>query len=229
MGLEILHDDISVSDYHLSPTERPDIPTPEQEVESIVVEGRHGSLTRLGEFKDIPFSIEYNLLENSNIKSLLRNIRGYFFGKKRLRFSDDPNFYYRIKSLKISDTNNQIEEYGLFKVDYICDPFQYEFTGDIVLNNNSILINRGTIDSEPLLKVYGSGNSIVTINGHILKLNNLSDYISVDCELKEAHKNGVSKNSDMVGDFPVFKVGENTISWNAAVTKMVVEPRWRYI
>lgn len=225
---DTLLDNIPSSDFKLAPTSRPDIPTPEQDVEMIEVEGRHGSLTKLGKFKDIPFDIEYNILEDMNIKPLLRRIKGYFFGKKKLQFTDD-NVYYKIKSLKISETNNEIEQYGLFTVSFVCDPFQYELDQEIRLNKPSSIINRGTIESEPLITIFGNGNIELQVNGKPLYLTDVEEFISLDSELKDAYKNNFAKNYLMIGEFPVFEVGENNIYWSGKVTSVVIEPRWRYI
>ena len=225
---DTLLDNIPSSDFKLAPTFRPDIPTPEQVVESINVDGRHGSLTRLGAFKDIDFPIEYNILEMDNIKPQLRKIKGYFFGKKTLQFTDD-DVYYKIKSLQITETDNQIEEYGLFTVQFICDPFQYEKNTIKIITQSSTLINIGTVESEPLIKVFGTGNIKISINDKSFQILSLTDYISIDCELKETHRNKASRNKNMVGEYPVFKVGNNIISFTGSITKLEIEPRWRYI
>lgn len=225
---DTLLDNIVSSDLKISPTFRPDIPTPEQVVESISVDGRHGSLTRLGAFKDIDFPIEYNILEMDNIKPQLRKIKGYFFGKKTLQFTDD-NVYYKIKSLQITETDNQIEEYGLFTVQFVCDPFQYEPDSIISITKKTTLINPGTVESEPLIKVYGTGIVKLTVNGELFQLKNLMDYISVDCELKETYRNDISHNDYMIGEFPEFNMGVNTISFTGNVVKIEINPRWRYI
>lgn len=31
----------------------------------------------------------------------------------------------------------------------------------------------------------------------------------------------------MAGDYPVFYIGENMISWTGAVSKIEITPRWR--
>jgi phage-related protein len=31
----------------------------------------------------------------------------------------------------------------------------------------------------------------------------------------------------MTGDYPVFSIGKNTISWSGSITKIEVTPRWR--
>lgn len=225
---DTLLDNIPSSDFKLAPTFRPDIPTPEQVVETITVDGRHGSLTSLGAFKDITFPIEYNILEEENIKPLLRKIRGYFFGKKVLQFTDDDVFY-KIKSLQITETDNQIEEYGLFTVAFVCDPFQYEKSPNRTITTGTTIINPGTIESEPLIKIFGTGDIKIIINDDSFQITGLTDYISVDCELKETHRNKVSKNKNMVGGYPTFKPGNNKISFTGNVTKLEVETRWRYI
>ncbi|MEH7490828.1 phage tail domain-containing protein [Neobacillus niacini] len=226
--LDTLLDGLASQSLNLAITERPEIPTPQQVVESIEVEGRHGSLTRLGAFKDISFPIEYNILEYENIKPLLRQIRGYFFGKKTLQFTDDHVFY-KIKSLQISETNNEIEEYGLFTVTFVCDPFQYELNNSLTIMQPTTLFNPGTIESEPILTVYGNGDLIITINGVPIMLEDVVDYVVVDSELMNSYKGDVSKNNLMTGDFPLFIPGKNTISWEGSVSKIVIEPGWRYI
>lgn len=225
---DTLLDNVPSSDFKLAPTSRPDIPTPEQIVETVEVDGRHGSLTKLGKFKDISFNIEYNILEDMNIKPLLRKIKGYFFGKKTLKFTDD-DVYYKIKSLKISETNNEIEQYGLFTVSFVCDPFQYELDHEIKLSKPSSIINRGTIESEPLITIFGNGNIELHVNGIPLYLIDVDGFISLDSALQDAYKNNTAKNYLMVGDFPIFELGENEIFWLGKVLAIVIEPRWRYI
>ena len=43
------------------------------------------------------------------------------------------------------------------------------------------------------------------------------------------YKDNVSKNDKKVGEYPAFFVGENTISWTGNVTKVEIEPRWRFL
>ena len=33
----------------------------------------------------------------------------------------------------------------------------------------------------------------------------------------------------LTGEFPVLKPGANAISWTGAVTKVVIQPNWRYL
>lgn len=226
--LDTILDNVPSKSLKISITKRPTIPAPQQMVETIIVEGRHGSLTRLGAFQDISFEIEYNILEMENIKPQLRKIRGYFFGKKTLKFSDD-NVYFKIKSLQISETNNEIEQYGLFTVNFVCDPFQYQTKDSLILIQPATVINNGTFESEPLLVIYGTGDITLTINSRSFIVKGLVDYVEIDSELKEAHRDTLPRNNTMIGEFPIFTPGNNEISWVGNVTKLEIEPRWRYI
>ncbi|MEC0117235.1 phage tail protein, partial [Bacillus cereus] len=87
--LDIGIDNQLASDYGICMVERPVIPTAEQEVEHIEVPGRHGSLTKKGAFKDVPLKIKFNMLEEENIKPLVRRMKAWLMNGKTLYFTDD--------------------------------------------------------------------------------------------------------------------------------------------
>lgn len=226
----ILLDDVSNKTLGISLVSRPEIPSAEQIVEYIEVDGRHGSLTKKGSYKNITIPMEFSFMGiQKTVKQMLREVKGWVLNKENLVFSDDPNFYYEVKNIVVNSTVNDVDIYGRVAIDFVCSPFQYQITTPITLNEAAVLVNSGTIEAEPLIKVFGLGDVTVTVNGQMFKLNGMADYISVDCELKEAHRNKTSRNSNMVGEFPVFIPGQNTISFSSNVTKLVIEPRWRYI
>lgn len=225
----ILLNGVSNKSLGLSLTSRPEIPSAEQNVEYINVEGRHGSLVKKGSYGDITIPMEFSFLGiRMTVKSLVREIKRWILNKTELIFSDDPGFYYQVKNIVVNSTVNDIDIYGRVAIDFVCSPFLYEKINPITLNEPTDLINPGTIESEPLIKVFGTGDVSITVNGNVIKLNGMADYMTIDSELEEAHRNGYSRNSNMVGSFPVFEMGENVISWSEGVTKIVVEPRWRY-
>lgn len=226
--LDTFLDGVPSQDMKLSVVERPEIPTPERTVEYTAVDGRHGSLTKLGGFKDISITVEYNVLEMMNIKPIIRNVRGYFFNAKTLRFSDD-DVYYKIKDVVVDAMTNSDAEYGDFKVVFTCDPFQYLVTRAVTLTEPAVLRNIGTIEAEPVMKIYGAGNVEVSVNGEKFKINNLNEHVTIDSELLEAYRDDLSMNDHMIGDFPIFKVGNNNITWNGSISKIEIDPGWRFI
>lgn len=215
-------------DFQLCLVERPDIPTAKRKVKKIEIPGRHGPLTKKEEFEDVSFKVKFNLLEDENIKPLLRRIKAWLINAKILSFTDD-NVYRKIKQVEIGDINNEIEEYGLFEVTFTADPFEYAICQPLEIIKPGMILNYGTFEALPKLTIYGSGTSTLTINGISFQLKNIKDGMIVDSELKETYAGTVSMNNQMVGKFPVFTVGENTIVWTGTITKIVVEPRWCYI
>lgn len=226
--IESLLDGVSNESLDISITVRPNIPAPELETEFFEIEGRHGYLTKIKKFKDIQFDVEYNILEMLNVKPLLRKIRGFFYGKSMLQFSDD-DIYYKIKSAQIGGTNNEIEEYGKFTVTFTCDPFQYEAQARETITAPVTIINPGTVESEPYLKVYGTGDITLTINTKNVYLYGVDGYAEIDSQDMEYHKDLLPIENGMGGDFPIFEVGENDITWTGTVTKIEMDGRWRYI
>ncbi|MBJ8093162.1 phage tail domain-containing protein [Bacillus cereus] len=216
------------SDYRICMVDRPVIPTAKQKVEHIEVPGRHGSLTKKGAFEDVPFKVKFNLLEEENIKPLLRRIKAWLMNGKTLYFTDDE-VYRKIKHVEIGDIANEIEEYGEFEVEFTLDPFEYIATAPIVLTKPESILNPGTIESDPKLVIYGSGDVTVTINDVSFRIKGVVYSVTIDSELLEAYVGTTSMNSKMIGEFPLFKAGINSISWSGTVTKIIVEPRWRYV
>ncbi|MBJ8054694.1 phage tail family protein [Bacillus cereus] len=216
-------------DYHICMVERPDIPTAKEKIEFIEVPGReNGSLTKKNGYEDVTFKVNFNLLEDENIKPLLRRIKAWLMRAKILSFTDD-NVYRKIKSVEIGDINNEIEEYGQFEVTFISDPYEYAIEQPLEFNTAITIINYGTLHSLPKFNIYGSGTITIQINGQSFQLKDVSNSIVVDSDLKECYSGTTPMNNKMVGDFPTFKEGENTISWAGTVTKIELETRWRYL
>ena len=47
--------------------------------------------------------------------------------------------------------------------------------------------------------------------------------------IQEAYQGKTLLNDKMEGDFPVLKPGTNLISWSGGVTRLVIQPNWRYL
>ncbi|MBG9511774.1 hypothetical protein ABE47_06155 [Bacillus thuringiensis] len=216
------------SDYRICMVDRPVIPTAKQKVEHIEVPGRHGSLTKKGAFEDVPLKIKFNLLEDENIKPLIRRIKAWFLNGKTLYFTDDE-VYRKIKSVEIGDIANEMEEYGEFEVDFILDPFEYTEDVNLKLTEPGIFYNPGTIESEPKFWIVGNGTLRITINDVSFQVKDVNGSVVVDSEVLEAYSGIIPMNSKMIGEFPIFKIGENKIDWSGNIQFMSIRPRWRFI
>ena len=210
---------------------RPSIASAEKKYETTEVEGRDGSLTRFLGYDDLKFSLNFNILFQSDIKQKLREIKGVLAQASTLSFDDSPNFYYKIKQAQISETESVIKASGVFSVDFVAEPFEYQKTSSTAYTTKPInLTNQTTTTALPIIKVTGTGTVVLSVNGVGITLTGLTSSITLDSELQEAYTGlTTNMNSSMNGEFPVFKIGSNSITWTGTVTKVEIDPKWRWL
>lgn len=63
----------------------------------------------------------------------------------------------------------------------------------------------------------------------IVELEGVSGSITLDSQLQEAYSGVIGLNSAMSGEFPILKPGQNAVSWSGEVTKVEIQPNWRYL
>ena len=98
-----------------------------------------------------------------------------------------------------------------------------------VTASGTIITNPGSVYSEPILTVTGSGDITLMVGTTIVELEDISGSIVIDSVLKEAYQGTTLMNDHMSGDFPVLRPGENAISWTGAVTRVLIQPNWRFL
>ncbi|QDZ76787.1 phage tail domain-containing protein [Bacillus cereus] len=225
--LEIGIDNELASSYGLGLVGRPVIPTAKQKVEHIEIPGRHGSLTKKGAYENVPFKVKFNMLERENIKPFIRRAKPWLLQGRTLFFTDDE-VYRKIKHVEMGDITTEIEEHGEFEVDFTLDPFEYTEDVNLKLTKPGVIYNPGTMESEPKFWIVGNGTFRITINDVSFQIKDVNGSAVIDSEVLEAYTDTISMNNKMVGQFPIFNVGENTIEWSGAIQFMEIRPRWRY-
>ena len=109
-------------------------------------------------------------------------------------------------------------------------PFSYDiFSQSLIKTAPFKIFNIGTFDSEPIITVFGSGNITLKVNGQNVYLTGITDRITLDSEMQNAYRGTASMNSRMSGEFPVLSVGQNDITWSGNVTKLEIQPNWRWV
>ena len=210
---------------------RPSIPSADKKYETIEVEGRDGALTKFIGYQDLKFSLKFNILFQSDIKQKLREIKGLLSVAKTLAFDDSPNFFYKIKQAQISDTETIIKSSGVFTVEFIADPFEFESSSVLEYENPSNLLirNNTTYFSQPVLKIFGQGNIKLFGNDELVEIKQINEGIVIDSEMQEAYYNDNNMNHQMLGSFPVFAIGENKIRTEGNIDKIEILPNWRWL
>ncbi|GHU48758.1 hypothetical protein FACS1894127_0100 [Clostridia bacterium] len=230
MNAFIINENInSRSDLSLRITQPPRLPASRRIVDSIGVDGREGTLTVLKGWEDITFDMRAALI-GTDIRPRWRSVLPQILAAGTLYFSTDPEVYYKVKHVSAGELEMRLSGLGEFSLKFTCAPFRYQRNVSMVtMTSSGTITNPGTTYSLPRIKVYGTGTRTLTINSKPIILNLLSGSLMLDSELKECFYGNAAQNNRMTGDFPVFAAGSNQVTLGSGITKVEIEPRWRYI
>ena len=222
--------DCRTKGIHVS--ELPPITIPLERSKQTNVPGRPGSLTQLeGDdvYDDMILTATCFIADPAQIPA----IAAWLKGKGTVTFANRTGGHYnaRIANQIPFEKVLRGNPHCSFAVNFRCYPFWYqENVSDVTITTSGDTVtNPGSVYSEPLITVYGSGNITLMVGTTIVELTNVSSSLVLDCALKEAYKGANLMNDHMSGDFPVLKPGLNAISWSGNVTRIVIKPNWRYL
>lgn len=181
---------INTVELDIKAIERHSLPIPSFKFKEIEAEGINGSYIEESEnVKDIQFEISFNFLyendddfnfKKKSIKNWLRKVKD-----NKLSFSDNDDYYYRVKRLEVSNIEREINV-ATFEVKFICEGYEYSLSGCREIS----ILSTGKNILKPL-KNYS------TING--FNLNNL---------LKNGVQYTVTNNKNQLVKIAEFKDAE---------------------
>lgn len=118
-----------------------------------------------------------------------------------------------------------------FTVEFECEPFRYHYpaAAAFAFNTQGRLQNPGTAPAEPLIRLNGSGDVSLLIDGTSLLIDGVSSYVMIDCETQMVYKGNSNLGASVtrIGDWPVIAPGGSLINWTGNVTGLQITPRWR--
>ena len=212
--------------------EQPPLTVPEERVTYTDVPGRPGSLTALeGDdvYDDMILTAQCIIADPAQIPV----IAGWLKGSGTVTFANRlGGFYYARIANQISfEKILRGNPHRSFAVNFRCKPFWYQAGVQPVTltSSGSTITNPGTVYSEPIITVNGSGDIPLMVGTKIIELTGLTGSITLNSELQEAYNGTTDMNAHMSGEFPVLTPGLNGISWSGNVTSIVVQPNWRYL
>lgn len=150
--------------------------------------------------------------------------------------SDEPDVYYEILDVYITDA--RIHEVTGYLIDVIFTtmPFGYELNEQVrSLTNGDILVNHTNAPMYPRIDVFGTSASEVSIQigSQVVKLRELNQKATI--ESKPLHQTvldntGREKNSIMNGDFFEIKKGStNIVTLSSGITRIEMTTRWAWL
>ena len=207
---------------------------PKERGKLVEVPGRDGYLWA-GEdaYGDVTVRVQCQTTDEADMAAVSAWLRG----AGELRFSDDPERFYRarvVKEFSRSAAMNRCVNQA-FTVTFDCQPFLYHREAEDValISSPATVSNPGTHKSAPRLTIEGTGDAVLTIGTQILEVTDLAGGVIVDsesCECFDLTETALRNDRVTLMDdcFPVLQPGANIISWTGdGVTKVTVAPRWR--
>jgi len=230
----LIYNNKSSLDLNLKIPKRPSIPLPKRQYNETPIEGRDGSLIEdLETYEDIKIPVNFNFIDRINMNDSARKVMLWLSNIEddSLSFTDDLDFYYRVKKIEYTDIERQIKVKGTFTITFVCEPFRYYRRNDIITIEASpfnLYAPDFNYSSKPLMKVYGSGDITLTINNEDVLLFDISDHIIIDSVLEEAYSDTFENlNNKMKGEFPKLTSSINSIDWIGNITNIEITPNWR--
>ena len=223
----------SFSDYGVYISKRPSIPSPKRRITNIVIPGKSSSL-RFDEntYEDITIALECSIKDDI-LPNKIDEIKEWLlsYGESDLVFSNQHNKKYIAQVVNVIDFTQVLKYISKFVIVFNCRPFKYEVESDVIeMTAEGSVTNPGSISSEPIIKIFGSGDINLTINSEVIKLKEVTNHIILDSVQQNCYNEAIDNlNNKMNGEFPKFEVGENNISWTGAVSKVEVIPNWRWL
>lgn len=210
----------------------PSIPIANEEYEEQPVEGRSGNLIiNKGTYPDKKIPFTFTILspqidiDFERVYEWLTEIED-----NRLIFGRNDRCY-KVKKVIFGNIQKEFRTIGEFDVIFLCETFTQDLDKTVhEITSSGFKINyTGNAPGDTLIKVYGTGNIQLTINGETMQINNVNNYVEIDSDLLQVrNQDGTSKDNDTLGDFILLEKGINTISYTGAVTKIVVEYTIKY-
>ena len=221
---------VKCTEYGIHVTEQPPVTLPAERVTYTNVPGRAGSLATLEAddvYDDMILAAQCVIANPSKIPE----IAAWLKGSGTVTFANRQGGYYnaRITNQISFDKILRGNPHCSFTVNFRCTPFWYLDANDKLTFTESTFIvkNPGSVDAEPVITLYGSGDINLSVGSQLIELTDLTDCITLDTPLMEVYNGKTNMNGHMSGEFLVLKPGANAIGWTGDVTKVEIVPNWR--
>ena len=211
------------------------LPPNNEEIETIPIEDRNGSLTRKkGTFPDRSLDITFVLphLNKNEMYEKIEEILDWLENIEDNKLVIREDRYYIVKSVSYGDITTQALRFYEITITFTLKPFAYDPSEkETTITSSKILKNLGNVYSEPTITIEPKTaitNFTITINDKDFKIvDTVNKTVTIDCELKKCISNNLNLNTS--GDYPVLEKGKNTITFDTskATVKINYITRWR--
>ena len=216
----------------------PDEHRPRRNTEQVQVQGRPGRLIEdLGSYDQFNTNCKINCFGHAPT-----DVHAWLRGEGWLTTSQEPEFmrwvsFYEQTTDDRFRTNAAEGCFDTITIPMTCQPYKYQLVQDeIELTQAATFAGKGNEKAAPIIAVTGSGDINMMINGTSLLLDDLGGTIYIDCDALVAYtiSNGAKKFAGrkvtvIDDEWPYLDPEENSISWTGNVSKVNVQPWWRWL
>ena len=212
--------------------ELPPVSKPKMRTSITKIDGRDGDIIEDLGYESYTKSVKIGLTRNYDLDAIAK----YFTGEGTVVFSDESNRVYNSRIIEKIDYSKLLR-FKTATVKFYTQPFKYlkdEPPTKLTINTETLLkvVNHGLEKAKPIITLYGSGTIELIVNNNSIFTYTFPEgdsSVVIDSIQEEAYLDGTYKNRNMLGSFPVLEPGENTITWTGALTKIIVEPKSRWV
>lgn len=200
------------------------------------IKGRDGALHVDEGYSNFDLSVSVVLM---NAQAITRQrVNAWADGTGKLITSDDLSRCYRA-SVKEEVQWTRVSANGGFydtaEITFTCEPCMYETNEEVqVFTSNGNLVNIGTAEAYPLIKVEGSGNASFSINGKTITINGMTNGVPVFIDSENGYVYNTISATTMVGDIPVLPMQTASllaipVNLISGVARLTITPHWRWV
>lgn len=224
----------SSQDFGIVVENPPSIRRPARKFTKYTIPGRNGDIVEQQDAWD-NYTQKYTIwaggddygsapITYSAISSWLLSPKGY----QRLEDNFEPDIYREAYFVGPVDADNLLTKVGRCELSFICKPQRFLKIGEKTIGTAYPLdlYNPTQFDAKPLIKVYGSGDGTVTLNGVTMTITGMTDYLYIDCETMNVYRQEAENMNSLVsGSFPTIAPGTNTLTFTG-LTRVDITPRY---
>lgn len=218
-------------DLGLILAEYPNIPALSENIEETEIEGRDGTLIeKLGTYKNRVISCTFKIIDDENYNTNLIRIKRWLrdIQENKLYLSNDK--YFIVENVEAGEITRDLRKEAEITINFTCKPFLY--SEEIIRKdtNKTIDINNfGDYATEPIIIIYGSGNIKLAVNEEAMTIEKVKDLVVINSKLKTVtDANGLSKDWDTIGNFPILEAGKNNITVSGATGEIIIKYNEKY-
>lgn len=234
----IMFDGKALSDFGIRVSGAGTYGSPERDVTEEEVPGRNGSLIfDNGRYKNADITYKATLLgedQTDYTKKIeaLRSFLGSRIGYKRLEDTYRMGEYRLASYTSGLDPDETMLQGSEFNLKFNCKPQRFLKTGErtYAYTSSDFIYNPTYFNSQPLIRVYGSGTVTIGDYGVTIVKPTTVNYVDVDVEMMSCYSGSLNCNDSVTltnnYTYPFLAPEKNDITLGEGITKIEITPRW---